>query len=77
MDAELERELQAERIRSRQDWVRYVELKTSLYRTHVAQVDDELAAIRDALWRHERVEPGAHQIKDSPRPGAARPRPGA
>jgi hypothetical protein len=50
----LQRELQAEHIASRKDWVRYVELKTAIYRTHVAQIEDELAPILDDLLRHRR-----------------------
>jgi hypothetical protein len=52
MDVELERELQSERIKARKDWVRYVELKTSLYRLHLASVEAELAPIVDDLLRH-------------------------
>ena len=52
MDIELERGLQAERIKARQDWVRYVELKTSMYRQHLANIEAELAPIVDDLLRH-------------------------
>jgi hypothetical protein len=53
MDVELERELQAERIKARKDWVRYVELKTSMYRQHLASIEAELAPIVDDLLRHD------------------------
>lgn len=49
---ELQRDLRAEHIAGRKDWVRYVELKTSLYRLHLASVEAELAPIVDDLLRH-------------------------
>jgi hypothetical protein len=50
---ELQRDLRAEHIAGRKDWVRYVELKTALYRAHVARIEDELAPIVDDLLRHD------------------------
>ena len=54
VDAELERDLQAERIEGRKDWVRYVELKTAMHRAHAARIEAELAPIVDDLSRHGR-----------------------
>jgi hypothetical protein len=51
VDAGLQRELQAERIGARKDWVRYVELKTAIHRTHAARIESELAPILDDLLR--------------------------
>jgi hypothetical protein len=50
---EFQREFQAERIDGRKDWVRYVELKTAMYRAHVARVESELAPILDDVLRHQ------------------------
>jgi hypothetical protein len=54
MDAQLARELQAERIEGRKDWVRYVEIKTAIHRKHVARVEAELAPIVADLSRQDR-----------------------
>lgn len=64
MDAALQHELQAERIEGRKEWVRYVELKTAMYREHVARVEDELAPIVDDLTRHgaDRKSPRADRM---------------
>jgi hypothetical protein len=50
---EFQRDLRAEHIAGRKGWVRYVELKTAMYRAHVARVEDELAPIVDDLRRHD------------------------
>jgi hypothetical protein len=42
VDARLQRALQTERIEGRKDWVRYVELKTALYRKQLAHIESEL-----------------------------------
>jgi hypothetical protein len=49
---ELDRTLQTERIQGRKDWVHYVELKTAIYREHVASIEAELGPIVDDLRRH-------------------------
>lgn len=60
---ELERTLQTERIVGRKDWAHYVELKTAMYREHVARIEAELAPIVDDLLRHE-----THSSGDALRP---------
>lgn len=67
MDAKLHRDLQAERIDGRKDWVRYVELKTAIYREHVAHVEAELAPIEHAVRRH-----AGHRAGDAEASGASR-----
>jgi hypothetical protein len=42
---------QAERIRSRKDWCSYVELKTAIYRAHLARTEAELGLIQEGLRR--------------------------
>jgi hypothetical protein len=59
--AEFQRGLQDERIAGRKDWVRYVELKSAMYRSHVEHVQDELGPILDDLMRREMRGAGADE----------------
>jgi collagenase-like PrtC family protease len=75
VDASLQRALQTERIEGRKDWVRYVELKTALYRKHLARIESELAPTEDASAGLERelAEVGEARDADADQPQRAGP----